>query len=135
VGSCPSACQCRSAGPPRLAEVVERETRGRPLIGAILLNSSSTATEVGWQRVTGAQKLAAIHAAIEGLGQVSFGGRKADFFRWASTVADRLPMFRLTRPRAPWGLPEVLNRIEQALADPAELGLACGIDVRNSGTV
>ena len=134
-GTAPLLASTTRPDAPRLAQVVTRETRGRPLVGGILLSADERADKITLEPLVGAKKLAAIHATTDRWGQVSFGGRKADFFRWASTVADCIPMFRLTRPRDPWCLPEVLDRIEQALADPHELGEACQSDLRASDTL
>ncbi|MCH9816275.1 MAG: hypothetical protein K0U64_07455 [Actinomycetia bacterium] len=123
-GAAPELASSMRPDAPRLAHVVQRETRGISLVGGVLLVADQDTDGIRFEQVQGARKLAAIHATTDRWGQVSFGGRKADFFRWASAVANALPMFRLTRPSDPWCLPDVLDRVEQALADPDELGSA-----------
>jgi len=102
---------------PRLADAVTQEVHNVPLACAVHLTRSKTATEVTIDPIAGAVKLAIIKSTVDRFGQSSFAGRDAAFFSWAAGVADRVPMYRLTRPTGDWSLPEVLDKIEGLLRD------------------
>lgn len=101
---------------PRLAAVVTQEIHDVPLVCAIQLHASSHAQDVTVEPLVGAIKLQVIKNTVNGFGQSSFGGRDAAFFTWAAGVADRVPMFRITRPQEGWWLEQVLDEVEVLLS-------------------
>jgi hypothetical protein len=101
---------------PRLAAAVTEDVCNVPLVCAIQLHVRSDAEAVTVEPLVGAMKLQVIKNTVDEFGQSSFGGRDVEFFTWASGVADRVPMYRITRPRSGWSLEQVLDEIEAVLS-------------------
>lgn len=84
----------------------------------IQLRPDPTIDQVQVDPIDGVARLMAIKANIDRLGQASGSGRDAPFFRWASAVADRVPMVQIRRPTDRWSMPEVVAAIAD-LVGPA----------------
>jgi hypothetical protein len=81
------------------------------LTHAIELWKDDDAVAVTSRRLSGAEKLQAILTNANSSGMEASDGRQHSFFAWATTLAQRIDVYRITRPSAGWHLDAAIDEI------------------------
>jgi len=80
------------------------------------------------QRLRGVEALRACQRNTNASGMASADGRHVAFFAWLTSLANSVPIYRLTRPESDWTLEAVLDRLEELMlstaANPVTMDIA-----------
>ncbi|MFZ4510395.1 MAG: hypothetical protein ACOYNJ_05490 [Candidatus Nanopelagicales bacterium] len=68
-------------------------------------------------RLSGVQSLRACMRNTNSTGIAGVDGRGKAFFEWVTTLSQAVPIYQLTRPEDGWSLDEVLDSLQQLVAD------------------
>ena len=82
-----------------------------PLRAAIELWPDANATKVSTQRLVGGGKMQAILNNANGSGLASADGRAPSLFEWSTRLAQRIDVYRVTRPATGWHLDTVVEQV------------------------
>lgn len=90
----------------RLRYLVQLTLQTQPVVGE----------GVSLVRLRGRDAFAACVQHTEGAGISTAHGRAEDFFTWVSAIANKVPVYRVSRPADSWSLEAVLDAVEDLIA-------------------